>query len=381
MDNLTHSLVGLTVAKAGLGRLSPIATTVCVLGANAPDSDVVVGLFADRWTLLHHHRGITHAIVGTLCLGVILPLIVYGFDQLLSRWRGRPPTIRPLGLLIASLVATATHPSLDWLNNYGVRPLLPWDSTWYYGDLLYIIDPFMWLMLGGAAVLLTGRTRFLRICWLVVGLFLTWLVVFGPGRRSDVSNPTVLAVIWLGALAVVIILFAIKAGKRWGGKIAIASLLLVGVYWCGLTFARSKAVTLATSEASVIANQNQESVSRLAVMPTLANPLRWDCLFLTNGGTYRFRVGLIEAARISRIVHYPTPTGELAAAIQQVSDDRRTKIFLHFARFPVAQLKDPACTTDTLVQFADLRYTEPGRSRATFTIDLPVDCRTFASNR
>ncbi len=43
MDPFTHTLVGLTAAKAGLERLSPLATTVCMLAANSPDSDVVVG--------------------------------------------------------------------------------------------------------------------------------------------------------------------------------------------------------------------------------------------------------------------------------------------------------------------------------------------------
>ncbi len=91
MDNLTHSLVGLTLAKAGLDRLSPAATTVSILAANAPDSDIIVGLFADRWTLLHHHRGITHAIVGTICLALALPVLVYAIDRLIARWRDREP--------------------------------------------------------------------------------------------------------------------------------------------------------------------------------------------------------------------------------------------------------------------------------------------------
>ncbi len=44
MDNLTHSLVGFVIAKAGAERLSPWATTVCVLAANAPDIDVLTRL-------------------------------------------------------------------------------------------------------------------------------------------------------------------------------------------------------------------------------------------------------------------------------------------------------------------------------------------------
>ena len=32
------------------------------------------------------------------------------------------------------------QPLLDWLNTYGVRFLMPFDGTWFYGDALFIID-------------------------------------------------------------------------------------------------------------------------------------------------------------------------------------------------------------------------------------------------
>src|SRR5215203_808555 len=118
MDNLTHSLVVLTAAKSGLDRLSPGATTLSVIAANAPDSDIVVLAFGDRWTFLHHHRGITHAIVGVLTLAVILPLIFYGVDHLWSRYKGQRPKTKLKGLMLASFIASATHPLLDWTNNY-----------------------------------------------------------------------------------------------------------------------------------------------------------------------------------------------------------------------------------------------------------------------
>lgn len=382
MDNLTHSFVGLTVAKAGLERLSPAATTVCVLGANAPDSDVFVGLFADRWTLLHHHRGLTHSIIGTICLALVLPLLVYALDRFIARWRQRAPTVQLRGLLLASLIATATHPVLDGLNNYGIRPLLPFDSRWVYGDLLYIVDPFMWLFLGGASFLTTSRTKLQKFFWITLALILSWMVAFGPGRRADISNPNVLVALWFGTLLILVILLVIKAHERWGERVAIVGLALVLSYWIGLSLARQQAISVATNEANRIANQYQESVERLAVMPTLANPFRWDSTFETKDATYRFRLGILEKGRTSdRLVRYPKPEGDLAAAIQQISEDRRLKIFLDFARFPVARLRDPACTTENLVQFADLRYTEPGRQRATFTIDLPVDCRSLRSSR
>ena len=87
MDNLTHSLVGLTAAKAGLERLSPWATTVCVISANAADADFVSLFFGDRWTLLQHHRGITHSIIGTIAIGFSIPVLVYIVERVISRLR------------------------------------------------------------------------------------------------------------------------------------------------------------------------------------------------------------------------------------------------------------------------------------------------------
>src|SRR5512133_3137326 len=108
MDPFTHTLVGLTAAKAGLERLSPLATTVCLLAANSPDSDIVVGLTTDRWNYLHHHRGITHSIVGVIALAVIVPTLVWLVDRGWARFGKRRAKSRYRGLLLASAIATAT---------------------------------------------------------------------------------------------------------------------------------------------------------------------------------------------------------------------------------------------------------------------------------
>ncbi|MEP6743530.1 MAG: metal-dependent hydrolase, partial [bacterium] len=77
MDNLTHSLVGLAAAKAGLEKLSPSATALCILAANSPDADILT-LAGGRWTYLQNHRGITHSLLGTIALALALPLVFYG---------------------------------------------------------------------------------------------------------------------------------------------------------------------------------------------------------------------------------------------------------------------------------------------------------------
>src|SRR5436190_16778511 len=183
MDNLTHSLVGLSLSKAGLERVSPYATTVCLLSANAADADFVSLFFGDRWTLLHHHRGITHSIVGTIAIGLLVPLLVAVIERTIASIRRRAPTIRLRGLMVASLIAAATHPLMDWTNNYGVRPLLPWSGRWFYGDLVFIVDPYIWLTLGAVAFLMTSNSKRKIVGWSFVGLIAT-LVVGAASRQN-----------------------------------------------------------------------------------------------------------------------------------------------------------------------------------------------------
>ncbi|PYS26626.1 MAG: hypothetical protein DMF75_21835 [Acidobacteria bacterium] len=106
MDGVTHSLVGLTSAKAGLERWSPYATVVCILSANAPDIDVISGFLGGRWALLHYHRGITHSIIGTLALGFLIPSIFYAVDRAIAQRRKRPPQIRYRGGVESGSMAT-----------------------------------------------------------------------------------------------------------------------------------------------------------------------------------------------------------------------------------------------------------------------------------
>jgi hypothetical protein len=145
-------------------------------------------------------------------------------------------------------------------------------------------------------------------------------------------------------------------------------------YWGGLAFAHSRAVTKGREEAARIVAPSGDTVLRLAAMPTLANPFRWDCVFETDRATYRFHVHLTADNSAPRVIRYEKPSGALAQVMDTVEQQKPTRVFLGFARFPVARLADPGCATQTLVQLADLRYTEPGRSRGTFALELPVDC-------
>jgi hypothetical protein len=72
---------------------------------------------------------------------------------------------------------------------------------------------------------------------------------------------------------------------------------------------------------------------------------------------------------------YEKPTGRDEQLVSVAARDRRAQILQSFARFPLAHVAGDNCIDQTLVQFRDLRYTEPGpAARGSFALDVPVDC-------
>jgi inner membrane protein len=143
MDNLTHSLVGAVLGRMGLKRLTPRAMPALIISANLPDLDSwVAGLWGGD--TLAVHRGFTHGLGGL----VTLPFLVAAIILLWERLRpGKEGPVRLGGLLLACFLGTLSHPLLDFTNTYGTRLLEPISHRWFYGDTLFIVDPWIWLML------------------------------------------------------------------------------------------------------------------------------------------------------------------------------------------------------------------------------------------
>lgn len=375
MDNLTHSLVGLAAAKAGLERLSPGATALAVLAANGPDVDILAAL-GGRWFYLHHHRGITHSIVGTLALALLIPGLFYAIDFLVSRVRKRPRRVRFLGLLVVSLVVSASHPLMDWTNNYGVRPFLPWDGRWYYGDLVFIVDPWLWLVVGGAAFVLTSVKKWHIIFWAALALVLTFLVFRVPLENNGLAHPNLFRAVWVAGIVGLAAVRLTRLVERWGSRVALAALAFVVLYWGGLAIAHRSALSEAQAVAQKLSSGEGETLGRVAAMPTLADPTRWLCVADTDRATYRFFVSLVDGGETlaGATARFEKPRGGEAVAFERASADERARIFLDFARFPAARVAGD-CLSQLLVQFADIRYTEPGTPRGgTFSLEVPVAC-------
>ena len=159
MDPICHTLVGAGLARTGLSRRTAFGTLTLLIGANLPDVDVLSHLDGPL-AELQFRRGWTH---GILALAV-WPFLLTGAVVLLARLvrhvrpACRSPAVRPGEVLRLAGIAVLTHPVLDTLNTYGVRWLMPFSGRWFYGDTLFIVDPWVWLALG-TGVLLAGRGR------------------------------------------------------------------------------------------------------------------------------------------------------------------------------------------------------------------------------
>ncbi len=374
MDNLTHTLVGLASAKAGLERTSPYTTVVCLIAANLPDADIVT-LGWGSLAYLKHHRGITHSIVGTLALAVAFPLIFYAAERLISRLRGREPRARLKGLLVASLLMTASHPLLDWTNSYGLRPLLPWSGEWFYGDIVFVVDPWLWLVLGGACFLLTAETNRRVALWSLLALAIVAGILFIP-QRSDFEIPFALRAIWLACLAAVAFAYRAGVGERWGSRVAVVALAFVVVYWGVLAIIQRQALQRGQEFAKTLADADRSTLAKLAAMPLPMNPTRWLCIAESERATHRFVLGPATKSPedVKVLSRHQKPQEREAAAVRDITNDPRAQIFLDFARFPVFQVNEDGAGS---VRITDVRFGEPPRGQTdggpgNFTISIPA---------
>jgi membrane-bound metal-dependent hydrolase YbcI (DUF457 family) len=132
VDNVCHTLVGAALGEAGLKRGSRFSAAALMISANIPDLDVLV--YATDTPPVSFRRGWTHGILAQIAL----PILMTGVFWLLNRRRpqqqdGAPP-FHAGWLLLLSYAGVYSHVFLDYLNNYGVRLLTPFDWRWFYGD-------------------------------------------------------------------------------------------------------------------------------------------------------------------------------------------------------------------------------------------------------
>jgi inner membrane protein len=108
---------------------------------------------------------------------------------MIGRWHARSSG-RPARfgwLLVLSFVGVFTHVFLDYLNTYGVRLLSPISGRWFYGDAVFIVDPWLWLMLGAGAWLARGaHPRWATAGLVCAAIYITGMLLSAQRARAIV---------------------------------------------------------------------------------------------------------------------------------------------------------------------------------------------------
>jgi inner membrane protein len=291
-----------------------------IIGANLPDVDAAVYLFGDNADGLALRRGWTHGILAMVVLPFVLTAIMLGID----RWRSSRRTrlsraderipVDAAGLLLASAISIWSHPFFDWLNTYGVRLLMPFSSRWFYGDALFIIDPWIW-------------------CGLALGVTMS----FVRARRVPIGGATSMVM-------------------RRAERPARVALMAVAAYI--VVMAASSRIARVIVERQAVAAGAPES-SRVMVAPVPLTPLVRSVV--RDLGT-RYESGSFVWTPTPRYTRFTESVVALSAdssdAASRATDDQRARSkFLMWARFP---FRETVTVGDTVrARLDDVRYGGP----------------------
>jgi inner membrane protein len=331
LDNLTHSLFGLTAARTPLRRAGRGTTVALLLASNAPDIDIVTTL-GGAVSYLHWHRGPTHGPLGVVGLALVCALLA----RAAASWR-RPPGDPPgsiWSLWLVSIVGVLCHVLMDLPTSYGTRPLSPFSWTWYVEDWMPIVDVYLLGILGGG-LLLTRRAE-------------------RAGRHVRGRNAAIALLLMLGdytlratahhfALAQAPAVFGSQLPPRCADAVPEGGL----VDW----YPRPAAASPRDRSA-------ERCVVEIAAIPDFLSPFRWQLIAQLSNAYERREVNLLDATsragqNVERLaVRYPN---QWTPAVTRAAESRTGRVYLGFSRFPAARSTVDA-NGITTVRWTDMRF-------------------------
>jgi len=165
MDSLTHIAIGAIIGELYAGK--SLGKKVLLIGAffqSIPDIDFVSSLFVSPSASLLAHRGFTHSFLFLIILSLVLATAARkwfrDFDLSFIHWTGFVS------------IEVLVHLLLDSLNVYGVGWFEPFSHMRISFHSLFVIDPFLLLVLSTTflILLLSRHTYRYRFMWSSGGL-------------------------------------------------------------------------------------------------------------------------------------------------------------------------------------------------------------------
>jgi len=295
MDNVTHSIAGLVLAELAVRlrarrasaepspRFRAVAAISSMIAANVPDADLIyTGIGGDRLSYMLHHRGYTH----TVLMALVGAALIWGGAMLVWRWRESAAPLRDDARWLAGLllVSSLSHLVLDWTNSYGVHLFWPFDSHWSYGDSVFIIEPWFWVV--SVPMLVASTTsrvaRVLLSLVLLTGLALAW-------RVSLVSTGAATA-LTTGAVVSILLARRLRPGVRAAGALTA---------WIVVTLVLATAATRARQATVRVLHEADPGavILDVVVTPMPANAVCMSVISVQSAGdTYRVSTARVSAA-------------------------------------------------------------------------------------
>jgi inner membrane protein len=284
-----------------LNRVSPQATALLILSANAPDVDILA-LAGGGLNYFHFHRHLTHSLI----FAPVLAAAAVGVIRLIRR------KSFPIGpAFLVALLGVASHLLLDLTNEYGIRLLLPFSGAWLHWDLTRIID--VWIL----AVFV----------FCLAAPFLSNLV------GGEIGSP---------------------AKRRFPGRgFAWLALAFLAFYDAGRWVLHSRAIAILDSRL-----YDGSAPLRVAAFPT-ANPFLWRGLAETGNAYQVFQLpvlngpGLTDGQTDVQAIFKAEPS----PAIEAANQTEAFQVMRNFAQYPLWQAV-PADSPEggTRVVLSDMRF-------------------------
>lgn len=298
MDNLTHTLTGVALSKAGLDRFArgTYPTWLLLVGANSPDVDTLFAQSGARY--LEIHRGLTHSLAFAPVLAAITAGVVWLAHR---RWKKDQP-YPWLPSFSLALVGALSHLLMDFITPYGTRVFAPFSWQRLAWEICPVLD--LWQMMV-----------------ILVVLILPWLfriISEEIGARRGTFRPA-----------------------------AIAVLIFLAAWWGFRATAHARAVSLL--DAHIYRGHDPKRVS---AFPDTGNPLLWHGVVDTGETLEELEVNLLEDFDPTRSRSFFPP--EPSPALEAAKNTRTVRAFLDFAVYPWSYVE--RTETGSQVVFRDLRY-------------------------
>lgn len=344
MDNLTHSLFALTLARTPLSRAGQGTTAALLIASNAPDIDIVTAAGGGA-SYLTWHRGPSHGPLAVIGLGVLVAAIVWSVRWIRDR-RSPPspegPAASFMALVGIAVLGVVCHILMDLPTSYGTRLLSPFDWHWFTTDWMPIIDVYLLVILGSGLI---AQMR--------------------PGvpRRSGAALVLLLVVANYAVRAVAHDRALIFAHRAFGSTLPAP---------CDTQPAKGSPLARWPRVATRHSQNSRESRAAghrclidLAAIPTFASPFQWRIIAQLSNAYEIHDIDVFGSElRASEIreddrgetrttLSFPNQWNESVIA---AAETRLGRVFLGFSRFPAARSFVNGKTGETIVRWTDMRF-------------------------